>query len=55
LDNFGITEPSLVSNVEECIFGPEVIIGIKLKFFQASSEKRANNNMASKERMKTYP
>lgn len=40
LDNFGITEPSLVFNVEECIFGPGVITGIKEKIFQALQRKR---------------
>jgi len=40
LDNFGITEPSLVFNAEECIFGPGVTDGIKEKFFQALQRKR---------------
>lgn len=40
LDNFGITESSLAFNVEECIFGPGAITGIKEKFFQALQRKR---------------
>lgn len=40
LDNFGITETSLVFIVEKCIFGPGVITGIKEKNFQALQRKR---------------